>query len=383
MIIKVRPNGQRFKGLLTYLLEKERSAQPEVIHSNMCARTAGEYAAQMQSVAERGKARSGPVWHTIVSWHPSDHVTSADQVETVDRLMAAVGIDPAKHQFIAVVHHDHENPHLHLVVNRVGFDGSLFLNQRSGIKANVLRETMEQEKGWVIAEGRRNGHPVPGTDQPIRHREQRLGLRAAKHQVHEAVRSAIEASDGTWESFTAACESEQRVLPNLSFNQAGFNGASFTLLSAVDPNRPELGPDGDPWIFKGSQVGWDRQTLEGALLARRREVTEPGRSDQLPTMQDVEDARRGRRGPGHGSSPQRGPRTRGRGHRARVDTSTRRTAWQRLPPPRSGARLSSLRRFWWAVRQASRAADEAFADDISAAEVYRRRARAPRRPDRS
>jgi hypothetical protein len=267
MIIKVLPNGGSFGGVMSYLLDCPRSVAGEVIDTNMAGVTSVDYADQMEWVAGRnGSRRSGPVWHTIVSWHKDDRVSSDQMAGVVQGLLMHLEIDPEKHQDVVVQHRDEDEPHLHLVLNRVSEEGSLFLGKQSGLKADVYREHCEQQYGWTVARGR--GKPEePSRTQAEIHLEQRMPRSTAKHLVHTAVGGAIAASDGTFAGFVKQCQVGGQIVPDLSFNEAGFNGASFALLSHLREGEPEMSEQGIPYVFKGSQ------SPGGRIASRRRSMT--------------------------------------------------------------------------------------------------------------
>jgi hypothetical protein len=282
MIIKIRPNGTNFSGALSYLLDKPRSVAPEVLDTNMVGRSAEDFAGQMEATASRASGRrAGPVWHVIVAWHRDDPVEPSQMRDVVQGLFTRLEIDPEEHQYVVVQHRDEDEPHLHVIMNRVGIDGRLFVGKWAGRNADVYREACEQAHGWTVARGRGNPEASFRT-QDERHQELRTGVRGMKQVVHQAVRAAVDWSDGTWESFVGACKEGGTIVPDLSFNEAGFNGASFTLMAELRPHEPEVDAKGAPWIFKGSQIAWGRDRLEGALYARRQALAAERGEAPLP-----------------------------------------------------------------------------------------------------
>jgi len=364
VIIKIRPNGSDFGGCLSYLLNKPRGAEPEVIDQNMPGRTAGDFADQMQSIADRGRRhRAGPVLHAIVSWHKDDRVSSEQMNAVVHGLMSHLTIDPEQHQYVTVQHRDEDEPHLHLVVNRVGIDGSLFVGEHSGRKADVYREHCEQEYGWIVARGRGDREAPPQT-QPEIHYERRLSTKTAKNEVHQAVKGAVALSDGTFDSFVTQCQIGGRVVPDLSFNEGGFNGASFTLMSHLREGEPEVNDQGEPFVFKGSQIAWGKDALEEALYERRRELSNSRGNEPLPGIKEIRATRGPRpaqnrsRSSAGGSGPGRRPR-----QHFLIKSDRKGLPVFRFKPP------------WSNLSATARMFDQIFNGQLSAASAHRLRAR--------
>jgi hypothetical protein len=271
MIVKVMKTGGDFRATIGYLLAKQRREPAEILDGNCRGPTPDAMAQAMEEEAAMRPDIAKPCWHAVFSWHAQDKPTDEQMTNTIAKAMESLEIDPKSHSFVAVVHRDTNTPHVHLVVNRVSVDQDVWLGQRSGVVLQTVRRELDQTHGWTVPDGRGNAQAMAeALDQP--EASNRASLRGAKHEAHCAVSRAIASSDGTFSGFIAVAEREGIIKPALSFNEKGFNGASFTLLRPG--GDPAYQPESDdqparPYIFKGSQIGWNKDKFEAALTARR------------------------------------------------------------------------------------------------------------------
>jgi hypothetical protein len=123
--------GKSFRGCINYCLhdklKKNAEAQimknrAEVILYNKCFGNAGELIKQFNELRQHNQKLSKPVMHVTLSLAPGEIKSGST--------LSAIAEDTARHlgfeenMFVAVLHKDTSNhQHLHLVVNRVGFDG--------------------------------------------------------------------------------------------------------------------------------------------------------------------------------------------------------------------------------------------------------------------
>ncbi|MGY6215737.1 TraI/MobA(P) family conjugative relaxase [Methylolobus aquaticus] len=136
---KVRMRAQRkssMAGLIDYLTDEQSVGDPEdlvgymtngqglaervgaVRVTNCQAVDAAWAAAEMKAVqALNQRARSDKTYHMIISFREGEQPDSAVLQAIEDRLCEALGF--GEHQRISVVHHDTDNLHLHVAINKI------------------------------------------------------------------------------------------------------------------------------------------------------------------------------------------------------------------------------------------------------------------------
>lgn len=150
--------GKRFKVLLKRIIEQDYVKILGCRHlldgePDFCADLAGE---EMELNAT--KSRCGkPVYHLIVAWSPKDEVSSDQMLQVAGQLVDQLGL--WEHQSVVVQHTNTNNPHIHIVVNRVHpYHGIFDVETRE--TRPVWREwgdheietelgCIEQEFGWI------------------------------------------------------------------------------------------------------------------------------------------------------------------------------------------------------------------------------------------
>ncbi|WP_132053089.1 relaxase/mobilization nuclease domain-containing protein [Pseudocnuella soli] len=126
MIGKVRV-GKSFRGCLMYCLhDKPLKAaglknRAEVLLYHKCFGTDKELVQQFSEVRLLNEKVSKPVLHVILSLAPGEELARDKWVELARGCATAMGFQ--HNQYVAILHRDTAHQHLHLVANRIGFDG--------------------------------------------------------------------------------------------------------------------------------------------------------------------------------------------------------------------------------------------------------------------
>jgi hypothetical protein len=105
--------GSGFQGLVAYIEQAKKA--DFVFMGGVSSLDAA--VAEMRAVSEMNPSVRDPVYHFILSW-PRHERPTRDQVnEAVAMQMEALGLE--EHQYVAATHHDSDNYHVHIAVNRV------------------------------------------------------------------------------------------------------------------------------------------------------------------------------------------------------------------------------------------------------------------------
>ncbi|RYZ26695.1 MAG: relaxase [Chitinophagaceae bacterium] len=148
--------GKSFRGCLTYCLSdkklvKESQADgvknrpSEVLLFNRCCGGAKELSRQFEEVRRLNPRQSKPVLHITLSMAPGERLGRPDLLNLVETCAKHMGFE--KNQFIAVEHLDTKHQHLHIVANRVGYDGRVVSDANSYKRIADFCRRMEREMG--------------------------------------------------------------------------------------------------------------------------------------------------------------------------------------------------------------------------------------------
>jgi hypothetical protein len=132
MIGKVS-NGKNFRGCINYVFEGQlqkntvlqqqeaANKQAQLICYNQCFGDKKELINQFNEVRYLNPKQSRPVLHASLSFAHGDQLSNQDKIDIAQKLAKDLGF--ANNQYVVVEHHDKKHQHLHVVANRVGFEG--------------------------------------------------------------------------------------------------------------------------------------------------------------------------------------------------------------------------------------------------------------------
>ena len=113
--------GKGFRGCLNYNLNPKKEA--EVIGGNMAGHTPRDLAAEFGEVRQLNQRVTSPCWHVSLSAVPGEKLTNEQWNEVADRYLDQMDLDREQHQYVVIRHHDTKHQHIHLVINRVDYEG--------------------------------------------------------------------------------------------------------------------------------------------------------------------------------------------------------------------------------------------------------------------
>lgn len=113
--------GAVFKRVAEYI-EKERAERGPTLTAD-CVLDSRSAAVEMEAVAHGAPRCKDPALHVVLSWQQGEHPTEQQQRESVatvlDNLRDKDGRDMSGHQWVATLHRETDNDHLHILINRV------------------------------------------------------------------------------------------------------------------------------------------------------------------------------------------------------------------------------------------------------------------------
>jgi hypothetical protein len=122
------------------LQHKDRA---EVLEYNKCFGNKYELAQQFRDVQLLSKWAEKPVLHLSLRLAPGDNLTREQFIEIGRE--AVKEFDVADHQYICILHKDTNQQHIHIVANRVGFDGKVAKDGNSYKRMATLCRRLERQ----------------------------------------------------------------------------------------------------------------------------------------------------------------------------------------------------------------------------------------------
>lgn len=143
--------GRSFKNRVDYILKDD--------HDFICSNMASDYnnvsdlTDEFKTVSSFRQDIKKPVFHAFLSLPKNEHLTDEQWQEIAKDYLKEMNIDIDKHQYICVRHNDTDKEHIHIVANRVGLDGSVWLGQHSAFNTIAACERLEVKHGLTITDG--------------------------------------------------------------------------------------------------------------------------------------------------------------------------------------------------------------------------------------
>ena len=130
-----------------------------------------------------------PVGHIALSFKPEDKPRLTDEFMAKIALeyMQMMGIKDT--QFIIVRHHNTDNPHCHIVYNRINNEGKLISDTHDYRRNEQVTKALKSKYGLTY-----------GTDKSNTNTRNLRNAERAKYEIHNAVKSALKMVD-SWNEF--------------------------------------------------------------------------------------------------------------------------------------------------------------------------------------
>ena len=187
MIAKI-VKGASFRGCVQYVTGKDEA---KILASDgVLLGSVGNIADSFEYQRGLNPKCSKPVGHIALSFKPEDKEKLTDEMmaKIVREYMELMGIKAT--QFILVRHHNTDNPHCHLVYNRVDNNG------------RIISDKFERKRSEKIVKHLKDKYGLTYSDGKGQTRTERLHYtERTKFEIQNAVKTALQASR-TWQQFT-------------------------------------------------------------------------------------------------------------------------------------------------------------------------------------
>ncbi|HBZ3275364.1 TPA: relaxase, partial [Klebsiella pneumoniae] len=247
----VAKTGKSFKNRVDYILKDD--------HDFICSNMASDYN-NVSDLTDEFKAVSSfrqdikkPVFHAFLSLPKNEHLTDEQWQEIAKDYLKEMNINIEKHQYICVRHNDTDQDHIHIVANRVGLDGSVWLGQHSAFNTIAACERLEIKHNLTITQGLKG--QKSDVSAPTKN-EIEMALRTGEKPARLVLQASLQAAMTGKPDLETFVERLQAVGIEPRFNVASSTGNVAGVSFSV----------GDV-AFKGSQLGkkYSWNTIKGKV----------------------------------------------------------------------------------------------------------------------
>lgn len=299
MIAKMS-KGRGFRGALDYDLKKE---QGHILDTNMEGQTPRALATEFGVIRQLRPGLQKAVLHASISAMPGEHLTD-DQWRVIGhRYLQSMGF--TDNQFVITRHADTDHEHIHVLANRIRFDGQVVSDSQDWRRQEALMREIERDYGLAqVAPSRQATRSAP-TKGEIE-QSARTGTPSTKQQLQQLADAATR--DCT--SFTGYQAKLEAVgvelIPVVQMDSTKLSGLSYRL-DGVLMKGSDLGKgySASGIVKRGITYDKDRDLAAVVRCHEREQARTPGAADRdRPPEQGHERGRAGRdpgaAGPGNG-----------------------------------------------------------------------------------
>lgn len=186
MIGKLK-KGSSFGGCIRYVTSKDEA---KIIASDgVLLGTNAEITQSFELQRQLNPRIKKPVGHIALSFKPEDKPRLTDEFMAKIALeyMQMMGITDT--QFIIVRHHNTDNPHCHIVYNRINNEGKLISDRNDYRRNEQVTKALKSKYGLTY-----------GTDKSNTNTRKLRNAERAKYEIHNVVKDVLKTA-GSWQKF--------------------------------------------------------------------------------------------------------------------------------------------------------------------------------------
>lgn len=152
MIAKIT-QGSSFKGVVNYILDKEKDAKI-LVSDGLFAENNDTIAMSFEAQSKMNPKVTKPVGHISLAFHKED------EHRLTDRAMAGIALEYLKEmgitdtQVLIVRHFDKEHPHVHIAFNRIANGGSTISDRNERIRSARICKELTKKYNLYFASGK-------------------------------------------------------------------------------------------------------------------------------------------------------------------------------------------------------------------------------------
>jgi hypothetical protein len=258
--------GKGFRGALEYDLSKE---QGRVIDTNMEGVGPRELAREFGAIRKLRPNLGRAVLHVSLSAAPDEHLSDDQWREIGHRYLHGMGLDA--NQYLVTRHLDTEHEHVHLLVNRVRFDGEVTSDSHDYRRHEILMRAIERDFSLQAVrpsiEAERHAATKGEIEQGLR-----TGIASTRQRLQQLCDGAATTSR-TYSDYAERLEvAGVELVPVTQFDGAKLSGLSYRL-DGVMMKGSDLGKGYSPAGLAKRGVSYEKNR-DLAAVGRQREREE-------------------------------------------------------------------------------------------------------------
>ncbi|MBE3830700.1 relaxase/mobilization nuclease domain-containing protein, partial [Vibrio parahaemolyticus] len=216
--------GNGFRGLANYILDSVKGS--ELLGGNMSGKNSRELSKEFAVCRKLRPNIKRPAWHVSLALPAGENIDNSMWCNVAQRFLEEMGVDINMHQYFLGKHSDTNNEHIHIGLNRIGFNGELYHGRNDVMLAIQATHKLEKEFGLQLTptfEERKQEKSLTSNEIQMAARTGEVPARAALQNIlNEALTDKLDVF-----AFIERCEAAgATVIPNVA-STGRLNGFAF------------------------------------------------------------------------------------------------------------------------------------------------------------
>lgn len=266
--------GKGFRGALRYNLEKVSRGVAEVLDHNFVTVSEKSILKEVQMIKVLRPNLQKFFYHTSINFPPTEDLTNEKMILIGKDYLQESGF--TAHQYIMFRHHDADHPHLHILVNRINYDGKVLSDSNDFARCETILRDLEKKYHLTEVISSKQAQERAMTKDELEMMK-RTNTPSHKMTLQSLIKDAITSHKKlTCSEFIQALESKGI---NLLFNQAStgyVSGISYSYQRMIITGA-KLGND-YKWISIKNTIDYE-QERDRAAIHQANGRTKPNQSE--------------------------------------------------------------------------------------------------------
>lgn len=135
--------GKGFRGALRYNMDKVAKGVAEVLDHSFVEVSEKSILKEVQMVKVMRPNLQKFFYHTSINFPPTEDLSNTTMIQIGLDYLRDSGF--TQHQYIMFRHHDANHPHLHILVNRIGYDGKVLSDSNDFARCEEILRRLEKK----------------------------------------------------------------------------------------------------------------------------------------------------------------------------------------------------------------------------------------------
>jgi hypothetical protein len=137
--------GKSFRGALNYNLEKVNKGVAKWLDTSFAQHDERTIMDEVKMIRVLRPNLAKYFYHTSVNFPPHENLKDEKMVTIAKDYLEAMGFD--QHQYAIFRHFDADHPHMHILVNRIGYDGTVLSDSKDYQRSEQILRKLEKQYG--------------------------------------------------------------------------------------------------------------------------------------------------------------------------------------------------------------------------------------------